>query len=168
MNYSWIERLTRISGLFGAYLFFCIGLIISYEVSARYIFNMPTIWVEEVSRLLQLWGCYLSMAWVLKQRKIIRITILLERLSGIGAKLAELVSISIIALFSLVTIYYASLITYDSIELNRHTSSMLGLPSWLFEASIVFGFVLLFLQCLAEFVKVTKQDTVRFSGEHDI
>lgn len=163
-----VDRLSRISALFGAYLFFSIGLIIAYEVSARYLFNMPTIWVEEVSRLLQLWGCYLSMAWVLKQRKIIRITILLERFSGIGAKLAELVSITIIALFSLVTVYYATLITYDSVALNRHTSSMLGLPSWLFDASIVVGFLLLFLQCLVEFYKVTKQENIEFNKEHDV
>ncbi|MEH6442563.1 MAG: TRAP transporter small permease [Oceanospirillaceae bacterium] len=168
MMKCWVDRLSHISALFGAYLFFSIGLIIAYEVSARYVFNMPTIWVEEVSRLLQLWGCYLSMAWVLKKRKIIRITILLERLSGVWAKLAELISITIIALFSLVTIYYASSITYDSLQLNRHTSSMLGSPSWLFDVSIVVGFILLFLQCLVEFVTVIKQQNVEFNREHDI
>ena len=165
---NWIEQLSRLSALLAAYLFFCIGLIIAYEVGARYLFNMPTIWVEEVSRVLQLWGCYLSMAWILKQRKMIRITILLERLSGMYSKLAELLSITIIAVFSVITIYYASVITIDSLHLNRHTSSMLGLPSWVFELSIVIGFVLLLLQCLVEFIVVCQQDSISFSTEHDI
>lgn len=165
---SWIEQLSRLSALLGAYLFFCIGLIIAYEVGARYLFNMPTIWVEEVSRVLQLWGCYLSMAWILKQRKMIRISILLERLSGLYAKLAELLSITIIGLFSVIIIYYASVITLDSVHLNRHTSSMLGLPSWVFELSIVIGFVLLLMQCLVEFMVVCQQDKVSFKSEHDI
>ncbi|EPJ55906.1 MAG: hypothetical protein OFPI_02060 [Osedax symbiont Rs2] len=165
---NWIEQISRLSALLAAYLFFGIGLIIAYEVGARYLFNMPTIWVEEVSRVLQLWGCYLSMAWILKQRKMIRITILLERLSGLYAKLAELLSISIIAVFSVITIYYASVITIDSLLLNRHTSSMLGLPSWVFELSIVIGFVLLLLQCLVEFIVVCQQDNISFSTEHDI
>ena len=99
---------------------------------------------------------------------MIRITILLERLSGLYAKLAELLSISIIAVFSVITIYYASVITMDSLHLNRHTSSMLGLPSWVFELSVVIGFVLLLLQCLVEFIAVCQQDNVSFSSEHDI
>lgn len=164
----WIDQISRLSSLIAAYLFFAIGIIISYEVGARYVFNMPTIWVEEISRLLQLWGCYLAMAWVLKNRKMIRITIVLERLNGLYAKFAELTSITIIAVFSLITIYYGSLITLDSIELNRHTSSMLGLPSWLFEVSIVVGFSLLFLQCLAEFFDVCQQKNIIFETEHDI
>lgn len=164
----WVDQLSRLSSLIAAYLFFSIGLIIAYEVGARYLFNMPTIWVEEVSRLLQLWGCYLAMAWILKNRKMIRITIVLERLNGLYAKLAELTSITIIAVFSLISIYYGSLITLDSIELNRHTSSMLGLPSWLFEMSVVVGFLLLFLQCLVEFADVCQQKKIVFATEHDI
>ncbi|CAM4397878.1 TRAP transporter small permease [Pseudoalteromonas ostreae] len=162
---SWISRL---SALIAAYLFFAIGIIIAYEVIARYVFNTPTIWVEEVSRLMQLWGCYLSMGFMLKNRKMIRITLLLKLLSGNYAKLAELTSITIMALFSLITIYYASLITLDSLALDRHTPSMLGLPAWLFESSIVFGFILLFMQCLVEFACVCQQKKIDFEMDHDI
>ncbi len=167
MNHC-VGWISKVSAYFAAYLFFTIGLIIAYEVSARYLFNMPTIWVEEVSRLLQLWGCYLSMAWILKQRKLIRITILLQKLSGIYLKIAESISIVIIAIFSTITIYYASSVTLDSIELNRHTSSMLGLPAWLFEASVVVGFILLLLQCIVELVKVFHQTEIEIKMEHDI
>ena len=165
---DWINCINKYSALLGAYLFFAIGLIIAYEVAARYLFNMPTIWVEEVSRVLQLWGCYLSMGWMLKQRKMIRISILLERLSATPAKLAELLSIVIIGVFSAITVYYASIITLESIAIDRHTSSMLGLPSWLFDASIVVGFVLLLVQCLVEFVTTLQQQNISFNTEHDI
>lgn len=165
---DWINGINKYSALLGAYLFFGIGLIIAYEVGARYLFNMPTIWVEEVSRVLQLWGCYLSMAWMLKQRKMIRISILLERLSDRPGKLAELFSIVIIGIFSAITVYYASVITLESIAIDRHTSSMLGLPSWLFDASIVVGFLLLLMQCLVEFVSTWQQQSITFETEHDI
>jgi len=165
---NWIDQINNISAHFAAYLFFAIGLIIAYEVGARYLFNMPTIWVEEVSRVLQLWGCYLSMGWALRKRKMIRITILLERLSNKPAKFAELLSIVIIALFSVITLYYASVITLESIAIDRHTSSMLGLPAWMFDASIVVGFFLLLLQCLSEFVRTCQQEHISFKTEHDI
>ncbi len=163
-----IDQINRYCALFGAYLFFSIGLIIAYEVAARYLFNMPTIWVEEIARVLQLWGCYLSMGWILKNRKMIRITILIERLAPGAAKIAELFSITIIAVFSVITIYYASIITLESISLDRHTSSMLGLPEWLFDASIVLGFFLLLLQCIAEFMKICQGQAINFNAEHDI
>ncbi len=164
----WVGWVSKISAYFAAYLFFTIGLIIAYEVSARYLFNMPTIWVEEVSRLLQLWGCYLSMAWILRERKLIRITILLQKLSGIYLKIAESISILIIAIFSAITIYYASSVTLDSIALDRHTSSMLGLPAWLFEASVVFGFILLLVQCIVELINLYHQTEIEIKMEHDI
>ncbi|NRA21351.1 MAG: TRAP transporter small permease [Oceanospirillaceae bacterium] len=165
---DWIDSFNKYTALFAAYLFFSIGLIIAYEVVARYLFNMPTIWVEEVSRVLQLWGCYLSMGWMLKQRKMIRINVLLQRLSARPAKLAELLTIVIIGVFSVITIYYASIITLDSIAIDRHTSSMLGLPAWLFDASIVVGFVLLLVQCLVEFIRTCQQQSFNFDTEHDI
>jgi|GEM_PF-194112 len=165
---NWIDQINIVSAHIAAYLFFCIGLIIAYEVGARYVFNMPTIWVEEVSRVLQLWGCYLSMGWALKRRKMIRISILLDRMPTQLAKLAELLSIIIIALFSVITIYYATVITMESIAINRHTSSMLGLPAWMFDASIVVGFILLLLQCLVEFVRTCQQQQISFATEHDI
>jgi TRAP-type C4-dicarboxylate transport system permease small subunit len=163
-----IDQVNHYCAMLGAYLFFSIGLIIAYEVCARYLFNMPTIWVEETARVLQLWGCYLSMGWILKNRKMIRITILLERLSPTPAKLAELLSISIITLFCAITLYYATVITLESIALNRHTSSMLGLPAWMFDASIVLGFFLLFLQCISEFMKICQGQQLSFDTEHEI
>lgn len=165
---DWVEGISKITALIGAYLFFLIGLIIAYEVIARYVFNQPTIWVEESARLLQLWACYLSMAWLLKKRKLIRINVLLVRLRGKLAKVAELLSVAVIGVFSLFAIYYSSILVADSIEVNRHTSSMLGLPAWWFELSIVFGFTLLFLQCCIEAYQVCTQTHVSFHQEHDI
>ncbi|MBV1902903.1 MAG: TRAP transporter small permease subunit, partial [Marinosulfonomonas sp.] len=57
-------------------LFFIIGLMISYEVVARYVFFAPTTWAEEGARLLQLWATYLAMGYVLRRNGLIRIPIL--------------------------------------------------------------------------------------------
>ncbi len=47
---------SRIAG----WLFFAIGLMITYEVVGRYVFNAPTIWAEEMSRFFQVWAVYLG------------------------------------------------------------------------------------------------------------
>ncbi len=48
-----LERVTDALGWLGAWLFFAVGGMITYEVVMRYLFNAPTIWAEELSRFFQ-------------------------------------------------------------------------------------------------------------------
>ena len=44
------DKIVKYSGYLASALFIMIGFIVSYEVIMRYIFNSPTIWVNEISR----------------------------------------------------------------------------------------------------------------------
>ena len=71
--------------------------MITYEVVARYVFNAPTIWAEEMSRFFQVWAVYLGAAYVLRYRYLIRITLLTDHIGPLGRRIAEGFSLFVIA-----------------------------------------------------------------------
>lgn len=147
-----INRLSDYTGILAAWLFFVIGMMITYEVVARYAFNAPTIWAEELSRLFQVWATFLAAAYVLKHKNLIRITLLIDRLGDRGRRIAELLTLLWVAAFCCIAIWHGMTVLIDSIALGRTSSTMLGVPKWIAEISIPLGFGLLLLQCLAQAV----------------
>ncbi len=84
MNLS--EKIIKYSGYCSSGLFILIGFIVSFEVIARYIFNAPTIWVNEASRFLQIWATYLALTYTFHKKDFIRITFIYDRLNDKGKK----------------------------------------------------------------------------------
>ena len=85
MNYY--NKLVKYSGYLASALFIAIGFIVSYEVIMRYLFNSPTIWVNEVSRFLQIWATYLALTYSFHKKDFIRITVIYDKLNESGKKI---------------------------------------------------------------------------------
>ncbi len=137
-----------------AWLFFLVGLMLAYEVVMRYFFNAPTIWAEELSRLAQIWATWLAAAWTLKNRRLIAVGVLYQRLPVPLRRLAAMFTLLFIAAFSAITLYYAVQITAESVELGRKTATMLDMPLWAAEIAVPIGVGLLLVQCLVELVRL--------------
>lgn len=148
--FPFISRISLFCGKLSSWLFFAIGCIIFFEVVARYVFVKPTSWVEEMSRFLQIWATYLAAAYVLKTRHLIAIHVVRDHLPESVALLCRLLALIIMAVFSMVAIWYGTDLALDSIRVGRASSTMLGLPMWMSEIAIPIGFLLLLLQVIAE------------------
>jgi TRAP-type C4-dicarboxylate transport system permease small subunit len=131
-------------------MFFAVGAMITYEVVARYVFLAPTIWAEEMSRFFQIWATYLAAAYVLRHRDLITIDVLLQRLRPRARHVAALCALAVVAIFSLVAVYYGMQSMLESIRIGRASSTMLTVPLWMTEIAIPLGFGALLLQALAE------------------
>ena len=149
-----IDRLSDFFGRVAAWMFFAIGAMITYEVVVRYVFVAPTIWAEEMSQFFQIWATYMAAAFVLRHRHLIVIEFFLVRLAPGWRRISDGVSLVVIAVFSLVAIWYGMDILLDSIAQERRTSTMLGVPKWMTESAIPFGFSILFAQCVVEFARL--------------
>ena len=152
--FNFIDRISDALGWLAGWMYFAIGIVISYDVTARYLFNAPTKWGLEVSEFLQLWATYLAAAYVLRHRQLISITLVTSRLGPIGRRVAEGISLLSIIGFCLVAIIYGMDILMDSIALGRRTSTMLSVPKWMTESAIPLGFGLLCLQAVVEFIRL--------------
>lgn len=158
-----MDNITEIVGKISAWLFFGIGLIVAYEVFVRYVFNSPTIWVDELSAVTQIWATYMGTAFALKHKDMIIIDIAFRNPNTWIRKALDTFSLLIILIFSFVAIWYGFELWLDSTMKGHRTDTYLALPKWFTQASIWVGFSLLFLQAVAEIVKVwttkTKQTT---------
>jgi len=151
---AFIDRISALCGRVAAWLFFVIGLLIAYEVTARYVFTAPTPWTEEISRFLQIWATYLAAAFVLANRDMIVIDFFTSRMRPGPRRLCETVSLLAIAAFCFVAMIYGMEIVAESVAQNRHTSTMLGVPRWMTEAAVPVGCALLLAQTAVEMVRL--------------
>ena len=69
------DALSEFTGRLAGWMFFAVGLFVTFEVFMRYVLIMPTVWVDEISRIFQVWATYLAIAYVLKHRQHIVIDI---------------------------------------------------------------------------------------------
>ena len=157
MNYY--NKLVQYSGYLASALFIAIGFIVSYEVIMRYLFNSPTIWVNEVSRFLQIWATYLALTYSFHKQDFIRITVIYDRLNENGKKILDFISFIFILIFSSFVVYYGWLIAYDSLKVGRTSSTILDVPSFLTELAIPLCFAFLVLRVLLEAIKYIRNFT---------
>ena len=150
MNYY--NKLVQYSGYLASALFIAIGFIVSYEVIMRYLFNSPTIWVNEVSRFLQIWATYLALTYSFHKQDFIRITVIYDRLNENGKKILDFISFIFILIFSSFVVYYGWLIAYDSLKVGRTSSTILDVPSFLTELAIPLCFAFLVLRVILEVI----------------
>lgn len=145
-----LDRLSVALGVVAAVAYFAIGLMLGYEVFARYLFTKPTIWAEELSRMGLIWGTFLAAAVLLHRRQHIRITILTDLLPVGVRRYQEIAVLLFVAVFAAAVVWYGTPLAWDSFERGRTTGSMLDIPIFWSEAAVPFGCALLCLQALAE------------------
>ena len=151
MNYY--DKIVKYSGYLASAFFIAIGFIVSYEVIMRYLFNSPTIWVNEVSRFLQIWATYLALTYSFHKRDFIRITVIYDRLNETGKKILDFISFIFIIIFSCFVVYYGWLIAYDSLKVGRTSSTILDVPSFLTELAIPLCFAFLVIRVILESIR---------------
>ena len=144
------NKIIKYSGYLASALFVSIGFIISYEVIMIYIFNSPTVWVNEISRFLQIWATYLALTYTFHKKEFIRITVLYDKLNEKGKKILDFISDIFILTFSLFVLYFGLLIAYDSFKVGRTSSTILDVPSFLTEFAIPLCFGFLVIRVIVE------------------
>lgn len=163
-----IDKITEVAAHIAAWMLFSIAVMVTYEVVMRKVFNSPTIWVDEIARFFQVWAVYLASAHILKLRGLITVELFSASLSRDKFRLLEFLSLAVIACFSLVALYYGADVVFESIEMGRKTSTMLGVPKWFTESAIPVGFGLLFVQTVVEFLKLIRGEDVAAAAGHQV
>lgn len=149
----YFDRLNLLLAQVAAALFALSGVMLTYEVIARYFFVRPTIWAAELSQMCLIWGSLLGMAWLLSARRHIAVDAVIRLLPERVQRWFETAAMLVVAAFSAVVVWYGWGIFLDSFERGRTTGSMLNLPSWIVELAVPLGFALLFIQSLIEAVR---------------
>lgn len=147
---AFFNRITTALAWIAALLFTGSGVMLTYEVLARYFFTAPTVWAAELSQLCLIWGSLIAMAWALGARRHISVDAVVRLFPAGVRRASETFAMLAVAAFSAMVTWKGWTIFYDSFERGRTTGSMLDLPTWVSELAVPVGFALLLIQALIE------------------
>ena len=149
-----VDGVSELVGIVAGWMFFAVGLFVAYEVFMRYVLTSPTIWVDEVSRIFQVWGTFGATAYVLKHRQHIIIDLAFRDGESLQRRIVETFSLLVIVTFGCVVAKYGWDIWLKSTLGGHTTDSYLAVPKTFIQSAIWVGFSLLTLQALVEIYKV--------------
>ncbi|MEO1024354.1 MAG: TRAP transporter small permease [Pseudomonadota bacterium] len=141
-----IDGISEFSGRLCAWSLFVVGFFITFEVVMRYVFNAPTIWVDEICRVIQVWVVYLAAAYVLKHNDMVTVEVFLSDPKTIWRKLAETFAILVLFLFAGTALFYGYQIWLKATLAAHTTDTFLAPPKMITHASVWVGSLLLILQ----------------------
>lgn len=159
------DRLSVLIGRLTGWLFFFIGVALTYDVIARFVFHSPTSWAADVSTIMQIWVVYAGMAYILKERNLIRITAFIRLAPPFWRKVTEAFSLLVIGFFAAIMMWESIDIVVESIAQGRRAATMIETPTWVPEIAIPIGFGLLLLQVLADLVRLPGRPAPEFEEE---
>ena len=149
-----VDTLSEWAGHLAAWLYFGIGFIVTYEVIMRYMFNAPTIWVDDVARIALLWATYGGAASVLKNRQMITIEVAFKDHLSTSRRLVETFALLALFRFAGVASWYGFSLWLQATLAGHITDSALGVPKWLTLAPVWIGFGLFLLQGMAQLIRL--------------
>ena len=164
---SVISSVSRIACVIGAVLMAATGVMLTYEVIARYFFVRPTIWAAELSQLCLIWGCLLAMAHLLTLRRHITVNAVTTLLPRAAQKLCAVFALAVGFAFSAIVAFWGFDIFHESFVRGRTTGSLLNLPVWIAEAAVPVGFGLLALQGIVEMLRMRGSDMTSLGATHE-
>lgn len=143
---SILDRIVDGFGLVGGLLILCNAVFISYEVFMRYIFNQPTIWVQEVSIYVTLLSGFLSLAYALKENAHVKVDFVIVHLRGRTALFVEIIATLMGILFVTVLTWEGIMMALKAFEDQELSPTLLRVPMWIPQSFIPIGGILLLVE----------------------
>ncbi|MBC6442833.1 MAG: TRAP transporter small permease [Rhodobacteraceae bacterium] len=149
-----VDGVSELFGIIAGWMFFAVGIFVAYEVFMRYVLISPTVWVDEIARIFQVWGTFAATAYVLRHRQHIIIDLMFRYPDTLGRRLTETFSLLVVVFFSCVAAKYGWNLWLKSTLAGHTTDSYLAVPKAFTQSAIWVGFGLLVMQALVEIYKV--------------
>ena len=125
-----------------------IGIIVFYNVIMRYIFRKPIHWTTEITSLTLVFITFLGAAYMVKERKHIKFTLIYERLHGSGKRIVDILNSLAGIIFSIVLAWESWKATKIAIMTNMRTPSLLATPYYIPYLVITVGAIMIALEFL--------------------
>ncbi len=137
------------------YLILALIFVLCYEVVSRYVFNRPTVWALETSKML--FGTIGAMCWgyTLKIGGHVRVDVFYTMFSKKGKAIIDVVmTLLFLFPFEAVLIYTGYKWAFFALKTNeRMIDSSWMPPSAPFRFVLAVGFTFFFIQTIAEFIR---------------
>jgi len=151
---SWVDSLNEWVGKAFSYLILVLALIVGYEIVMRYIFNSPTVWVNEMSAML--FGAFMIVggAFTARYNGHVGMDIVYGMLSVRWRAVLDVITFFILFVPLLgVLIWKGGAAAWNSVLTLEHDSSQWGPPLYPLRIMLPLGAFLFFLQASSKMIR---------------
>jgi len=162
---SWVDSLNEWVGKAFSYLILVLALIVGYEIVMRYIFNSPTVWVNEMSAML--FGAFMIVggAFTARYNGHVGMDIVYGMLSVRWRAVLDVLTFFILFVPLLgVLVWKGGAAAWYSLLTLEHDSSQWGPPLYPLRIMLPLGAFLFLLQASA---KMIRDVTVIIKGDEE-
>lgn len=156
-----IEKLIRAFGKasdVGAFLsslfMVLITVLIGLEVLMRSVFNTTTHISTEYSTYFFIALVSFGLAYTMKEKGHIRITLLTGRLTGRAKKIQEMITTVLALIITLFLLYFSVLMTYETYSLGMKADTVSETPLYLSQLAIPIGILLLAVELIGRILRI--------------
>ena len=135
---------------------FAMMALISWDVTARYLFASPLLFSDELSGYLLVYICFLGAAGTLKQKRHINVDVMVKRLKARTRMRLELVTSFLSLGFLIISLWHSYVMVYHSYVRGVRMPSVLFTPIWIPQSLVLVGTFSLVLQYIVEIRKAIK------------
>jgi TRAP-type mannitol/chloroaromatic compound transport system permease small subunit len=148
-----IDRINEKIGQAVSFLIVILGLVILYEIIARYLFNRPTIWVHETAQMI--FGAYAILlgAYALRRGAHVNVDILYGRFNPRTRSVIDLFTWVLFYIFCGLILVKGWDMAWDSYRMGETESTSFAPPLYPIKMMIPLGALLILLQGLTKTVK---------------
>lgn len=132
----------------GMLAFGTLPVIVAYDVTVRYVFNAPSIWVSEIAVYLVQAIVFLPMGLLVTDNSHVRATLLTDRLPPRAQARLHRFSLVMTAVFATVIVWLGWAYTAHAWKQGQLSPTLLAVPLWIPNALIPLGGLLLLVSAL--------------------
>lgn len=159
-----LDRLYLFSGYAaGAFLVLIFGIMMFMSLGREIGLNIPA--GDDFASWCMAAMAFLGLAHTFKRGEIIRVGILIEKLTGKKRWAMEIFALGVSAAFLVFFSWYAVSMTYDSFRFNDMAQGVLAVPLWIPQLGYCGGLVILTIAVLDELVHVLKGNRPTYEKE---
>ena len=150
-----IDNISEYTGMIVRWVCLALVLVLCYEVTARYVFDAPTMWASDTSSMLG--GTIAAMGWAYTHRHggHVRVDVFYRHLSPRGQAILD-VTLSLLFFFPL--LFSLAYIAWDRMWFSWSMGEVLNRSNWYpitgpIRTVVVLGLCLFALQGVAQFIR---------------
>ena len=147
------DRILIVGSILAGVMLFFMMLSVCYDVIARYAFNAPTVWADEISSIFLLFLPFFAGAWILKKDGHVKMDLVLNYMSPRKRLLLSIISFIVISLVCAAFVVYGFKVTWNMFEIGYKTDTNLRLFKWPIISVIPLGFLLILLQAVRNILR---------------
>lgn len=140
-------------GKYASFLVLAVMAIICYEIIARSVFGLPTIWAHELSTYPFAILILLGGAYAMRHKAHVNVDIFHSRLSPRGRAILDICTSSFFYLFIVVLVWIGTTEAIYSVKVNETSQTLFRPPLYPFKVGASLAAILMLFQGLAKSVR---------------